>query len=526
MNMNNNLQINVFETSDVHGHIMPHRYRTEDDLPLGLAKINTLLKKEREQNSHLFVIDNGDLIQGTPLTTYVSKRDNSKQHPLIRAANIVGYDAAIMGNHEFNFGIQTLNQAVKDSSFPWLAANILNSETGECYFGTPYLVKEFEGAKVALLGLTTQYIPNWEDPNHIEGLIFKDCVDTAKKWVPYIREHEQPDVLIVSYHGGFERNPVNGEPEEKETGENQGYALCHEVDGIDLLLTGHQHRLLTGTCGDVAILQPGSFGSTVGKATIQLEKQENCWTISSVHTELVELSDTEADSEVVEATKEIEQEVQDWLDEPIGFVEGSLQIDDAFHVRLKEHPFIEFINKVQMEASQTAISSTALFDNTSKGFPDTITIRDVMSNYIYPNTLKVLEVSGYDLKAALERSARYFMLTEGEPEINPDFLYPKPQHYNYDMWEGINYTIDLRNPEGERVVQLEDASGKPIKGDQTYEVVMSNYRASGGGEYSMFKDKPVVREMQDDMTDLIIQYVQRYKTISSNVNHNWKVNWK
>ena len=262
------------------------------------------------------------------------------------------------------------------------------------------------------------------------------------------------------------------------------------------------------------------------KATIQLEKQENRWTISSVHTELVELSETEADSEVVEATKEIEQEVQDWLDEPIGFVEGSLQIDDAFHVRLKEHPFIEFINKVQMEASQTAISSTALFDNTSKGFPDTITIRDVMSNYIYPNTLKVLEVSGYDLKAALERSARYFMLTEGEPEINPDFLYRKPQHYNYDMWEGINYTIDLRNPKGERVVQLEDASGKPIKDDQTYEVVMSNYRASGGGEYSMFKDKPVVREMQDDITDLIIQYVQKYKTISSNVNHNWKVVWK
>lgn len=179
-----------------------------------------------------------------------------------------------------------------------------------------------------------------------------------------------------------------------------------------------------------------------------------------------------------------------------------------------------------MEASHTAISSTALFDNTSKGFPNTITIRDVMSNYIYPNTLKVLEVSGDDLKAALERSANYFMLTEGEPEINPDFLYPKPQHYNYDMWEGINYTIDLRNPEGERVVQLEEANGNPIKGDQTYEVVMSNYRASGGGEYNMFKDKPVVREMQDDMTDLIIQYVQKHKTISSEVNQNWKVIWK
>ncbi|MCM2674420.1 bifunctional metallophosphatase/5'-nucleotidase [Alkalicoccobacillus plakortidis] len=519
------IQLNVFETSDVHGHIMPHRYRTEDDLPLGLAKIGSLIKEVRSKENHVLVVDNGDLIQGTPLTTYFSKLDTDQEHPLIRAANLLDYDAAVLGNHEFNFGLDTLNQAVQNSTFPWLAANIVDEQTKECYFGKPYIVKDYDGAKVALLGLTTQYIPNWEDPNHIVGLEFVDCVESAKKWVSHIRQHEQPDVLIVSYHGGFERNPENGELEERETGENQGYALCHEVEGIDLLLTGHQHRLLTGKCGDVHILQPGCFGAAVGKAVIELEKNSDKWQITSIQTELLDLDHVKADPAIVKASDLLEKEVQGWLDEPIGYVEGSLRIEDAFDVRLNKHPFTEFINKVQMEASNTAISSTALFDNTSKGFPDKITIRDVMSNYIYPNTLKVLEITGEELKAALERSASYFMLTDGEPAINPAFLYPKPQHYNYDMWEGIRYTIDLLKPEGERIVQLEDEHGEPIQLGKTYEVVMSNYRASGGGEYTMFKDKPVIREMQDDMTDLIIQYVQKHQTISSAVNQNWKVIW-
>ncbi|MDQ0206015.1 bifunctional metallophosphatase/5'-nucleotidase [Alkalicoccobacillus murimartini] len=519
------IQLNVIETSDVHGHIMPHRYRTESDLPLGLAKIGSLIREERTKHDHVLLIDNGDLIQGTPLTTYFSKLDTEQEHPLIRAANLLDYDASVLGNHEFNFGLNTLNKAVKDSSFPWLAANIVNRETKQCYFGRPYIVKEFEGVKVAILGLTTQYIPNWEDPHHIEGLEFEDCVESAKKWVKQIRETEEPDVMIVSYHGGFERNPENGAEEERETGENQGYAICQEVEGIDLLLTGHQHRLLAGKCGDVHILQPGCFGAVVGKAVIELEKRSEKWSITSIHTELIEPINVEADQAVVDASNALEEEVQAWLDEPIGHVEGSLRIEDAFDVRLNKHPFTEFINKVQMEASKTAISSTALFDNTSKGFPDTITIRDVMSNYIYPNTLKVLEITGEELKAALERSASYFQVVDGKPDINPAFLYPKPQHYNYDMWEGIRYTIDLSKNEGERIVQLEEENGKAINMQETYEVVMSNYRASGGGEYTMFKDKPVIREMQDDMTDLIIQYVQKHKTISSTVNQNWRVIW-
>ncbi|TSB47000.1 bifunctional metallophosphatase/5'-nucleotidase [Alkalicoccobacillus porphyridii] len=521
----NKIQLHVIETSDVHGHIMPHRYRTENDLPLGLAKLGTLIKQEREKHPHVLVVDNGDLIQGTPLTTYFSKLETEQVHPLINVANLLEYDAVVPGNHEFNFGKQTLDAAVHHSKFPWLAANIVDEKTKQPYFGQPYVIKQYGPVKVAILGLTTQYIPNWEDPNHILGLEFEDCIESAKKWVPFIKEKEQPDVFIVSYHGGFERNPENGEMEERETGENQGYALCHEVEGIDLLLTGHQHRLLAGTCGPVHILQPGSYGAAAGKAIIELEEIEGSYQINSIHTELIEPVHVQADESVVEVSKLIEQEVQNWLDEPIGHVKGSLLLSDPLDVRLNEHPFIEFINKVQMHASNTKISSTALFDNTSKGFPETITIRDVMSNYIYPNTLKVLRVSGADIKAALERSAGYFMLTDQQPDVNPAFLYPKPQHYNYDMWEGIQYTIDLSRPEGDRIIDLTDMDGHPIVAEQSYEIVMSNYRASGGGEYTMFKDRPVVREMQDDMTDLIIQYVQAHQTISSEVNQNWKVIW-
>ncbi|KYD10345.1 2',3'-cyclic-nucleotide 2'-phosphodiesterase [Caldibacillus debilis] len=517
--------LTVLETSDVHGHIFPVNYGTNAYAGLGMAKIATLVKEIRRKEKNVLLIDNGDNIQGTPLTYHYVKFMSGEMNPVVKVMNHLRYDAAVVGNHEFNYGMEVLERAVGQSDFPWLSANLLDKGTGEPYFGKPYIIKLFEGGlKVAVLGLTTHYIPNWEKPEHIRSLRFEDTVESAKRWVKKIRAEEKPDVLVLSYHGGFERDPDTGAPDEAETGENVAYRLCMEVEGIDCLLTGHQHRKIWGkTVNGVVVLQPGCNGQYLGKATIRLKKAEGRWTIIGKRSELLPLENVPEDREVIRLCEKYEEATQKWLDRPIGRIEGDMTIKDPFEARVKEHPFIELINRVQMEASGADISGTALFHDEVKGFRHEVTMRDIVSSYVYPNTLVVVKITGKDLKAALERSASYFCLNEkGELAINPAFSHPKPQHYNYDMWEGIEYVIDVSKPVGERVVRLTYKNQK-VEDDQELLVVINNYRASGGGEYTMFKNREVVREIQTDMTELLANYFLEKKTVKAVCNHNWEV---
>ncbi|TVY05512.1 bifunctional metallophosphatase/5'-nucleotidase [Paenibacillus cremeus] len=526
--MSHERTITILETSDVHGNLLPIQYANNSTVEYGFARLATLIRQEKKRHASVLLIDNGDLIQGTPLAYHHARLDAAAPSPMVQCLNELGYDAAVIGNHEFNYGPELLNKAVRESAFPWLSANIVNAATGEPYFGQPYWVKTFEdGLKVAVLGLTTHYIPNWENPEHIRGFKFMDALETAKRWVRHLREVEGADVVIVSYHGGFERNLDTGEPTEPLTGENQGYAICQEVEGIDVLLTGHQHRVLASKVNGVTIVQPGSAGSWLSKVTLKVDKVEGAWKVVEKKAELLSPQGVEPDEAMLELVRPHEAKTQVWLDQPIGRLLGDMRVQDPMQVRLKEHPLIEFINKVQMELSGAAISNTALFDNVSPGFPENITMRDIVSNYIYPNTLQVIRVSGSDIRAALERSASYFATYHGNGpvEVSPEFSDPKPAHYNYDMWEGIEYQLNISRPVGERVTRLE-IEGRPIDPDGQYDVVMNNYRAGGGGNYMMFQGKPVVKDIPTDMAELLASYIMERGTIEASLNSNWEVVWE
>ncbi|GIM47234.1 2',3'-cyclic-nucleotide 2'-phosphodiesterase [Collibacillus ludicampi] len=525
MSADNRFVLTILETSDVHGNILPLNYANNKPMDVGLAKIATLLQKERHKNPYMIVIDNGDLIQGTPLTYYHARIDQQPHNPMVLVLNELAYDAAVLGNHDFNYGLDVLGKAIRESNFPWLSANVVKKGTGEPFFGKPYLVKHFPGdLKVGVLGLTTQYIPIWEHPRHIEGMDFLDAVEAAKRWVKLLREKERVDVVIVSYHGGFERDLETGEPIEELTGENQAYQLCQEVEGIDVLLTGHQHRSIAGkSIHGVTVVQPSSQGRMIGKVTVELRKQPDGWQIVRKDSELLSVKHVVPDPHIVHMVQPYEEKTQLWLDKPIGKVRGDMRIHDPMLVRLRDHAVIEFFNKVQMEYAHVDISATALFDNASPGFSENISMRDIVTNYMYPNTLRVIRIKGKDIKAALEKCASYFAAySGGKIEMNPEFTTPKPQHYNYDMWEGIEYKINISRPLGERVVLL-NYKGKPIEMEQEYDVVMNSYRAGGGGNYRMFKGKPIVRDIPVDVVELIAEYIMERGTIEATVDHNWEV---
>ncbi|MNZ66770.1 Trifunctional nucleotide phosphoesterase protein YfkN precursor [compost metagenome] len=523
----NEFTCEILATSDIHGHIFPTDYRTDDERHLGLAKIAAFIHREREQSPELLLIDNGDLIQGTPLATYyIKNKADIEPHPSITVLNELKYDAAVPGNHEFNYGLGTLKRCMSDSDFPWLSAGITEQGEREPIFGKPYMTKIVgEGVKVAVLGVTTHYIPNWENPAHIEGLEFHDALETVKYWVPRIRAEEAPDLLIVAYHGGFERDLDTGEAAERLTGENQAYAMCTEVEGIDVLITGHQHRLLSGEINGVTIIQPGCNGQAIGKISAHFMKKDNgSWMARSKQSELIMMDESyKPDQRVLSLIQQLEEETQSWLDEPIGETDGDMTIISPTACRLHDNPFMEFVNNVQMAASGAVISNAALLSNESKGFGAVITMRDVLTNFMYPNTLTVLRLTGRDIREALEQTADYFVVdADSKAAVNPAYLEPKSQHYNYDMWEGIQYELDIARPVGERVVKL-SLEDEPVTDGMEFDVVMNSYRAGGGGDYEMYRGKPIVREIQIDMFELVAEYIIQQRIIPAVCNNNWRV---
>jgi len=513
----------VLQTSDLHGNIFPVDYASGNYSNVGLGKLAQLIINEKKGNDTL-LIDSGDLIQGTPLEYYHARIENDPEDPMMKVMNYLGYDVGLVGNHEFNYGPEILNKAIAEAEFPILGANIVFKDTDIPYF-KPYEIFEKDGIKIAVLGLTTKYIPNWEDAKNIADFEFLDPVETAGKYIPELRA--EADILIVSYHGGFEKDLKTGQPTEELTGENQGYEILTKFPEIDIMLTGHQHRKISEMFGDTAVVQPSNWGKYLSKITVTLDNQSGKWKITGKKPELIPVdSSIKEDKTVLSMVQDYEDKVQKWLDIPVGKSEGDFYVYDPLETRMKDNALIEFVNRVQMKYTGADISSTALFSDSVKGWKSgEITLRDINGVYIYANTLKVIEVTGQDIKDAIEKTATYFAYKNKKIEVNDSWINPKPQQYNYDMWEGIDYVIDPENPEGQRVVGLY-YKGKPLDMKEKYQIVLNNYRAGGGGNYNMFKGKPVVKEVMVEVSELMSDYILNVKNVNAETDKNWFVGLK
>lgn len=512
------MKLTILSTSDTHGYVLPTDYRDRQlNAKFGLSKAATVIKEEQDQaEGPVLLIENGDFLQGSAFAYYQAKVAQ-QYFGMTSVYDSIPYQVGIVGNHEFNYGKDYLLNAIKASKRHFLCANILNDD-GTPAFGNPYEIFDLDGLKVAVLGLTTQYIPHWESPEHIAGLKFMSALAAAQKYVPEL--HQKADVVVVAYHGGFERDIETGQPTEALTGENEGYELLTEVPGIDALVTGHQHREIATVHEGIPTTQPGSKAMYVGKITLTLDDDKK---VTSADADLLSTANVRSHNDLTPALVLDNENVEDWLDQPLGSTEGDLTITDPFAVRIQPHPYIQFIQDVQRAATNTMISGTALFNNDGQGFGSTITFRSVLTNYVYPNTLAVVKLTGADLRAALEQTANYFDIDDnGEIGVNPKFVKPKPQHYNYDMYAGINYVIKVSLPKGQQIIEL-TYQGKPIKSDDELEVVVNQYRAVGGGNYQMFTADKIVREVTEDMTEIIADYLREHPVIKAETEQNFKV---
>lgn len=512
-NMSKKTSINVLFTSDVHGYLLPINYADNSISSNGLSLLASKIKQYDKANT--ITIDLGDSIQGSPMMYFHQLNRKKYPNPVSDILNYLNYDYFVPGNHDFNYGKKYLKDFTKQLNAKTLCQNIYLHN--RLLFKYGYDIKAFDsGIKVLIVGLTTKYIPNWENPNHIENYVFRDPVLEAKQIVSKFRK--EVDLVILAYHGGFEKDLETGDEFVKDTGENQGYRLFNDVEGVDILLTGHQHRKISINKNGKVAMQPGGNAARLGVIEINFDEDSKI----SMKTNFYESEELEEDKNCRKIISRIEKDTQTFLDEVIGIVpDDNLEIHDSFLARRDKHPIIDFINAIQFDAADAMLSSTSLA-NTVTGFKNCITIRNVLTTYVYSNTLVVIEIDGKTLKEYLEKCAEYFVVVDGEITYNPRFSYPKLEHYNYDMIDGIDYTFDLKNDFGKRVVSI-TYKGAEISPYDKFTMVLNNYRAQGGGDFNMLKDLPVIKEIPLNVAELMIDYIRTHKYLKIESKKNIKL---
>jgi 2',3'-cyclic-nucleotide 2'-phosphodiesterase / 3'-nucleotidase len=495
--------IQILYTSDVHGRLIAYDYAKNITTQAGLTRLKTWLQTLKHP---YILLDNGDLLQGSPLLDFHREQMPEQLNPAALVINELKYDAVTLGNHDFNYGQNYLNGYVGNLNCPLVCCNILNEQNENVY--RPYHIFNHHDIKIGLIGAVTSNVPNWEQPNHIKGLKFEDAYLEIKKNVELIKD--AVDIVVVLYHGGIEKDLITHELMGVQGIENQGY-LISSIPEIDVLLTGHQHLpIVQNLYSRPLVMQVKDQAVMVGSVTLELEKKNQKWEIMNRRGELIDLC-TNEDSDLLDKLDLYHQKTKNWLSKPIGKTQMDMEIIDPFQARLLKNPIFEWINHLQFQLTNAMISVSSL-PNQAPGFKNSIALNDLSANFIFPNILMTLEISGQTLKSALERNAMYFILEDGKIKTNPSYLYPKEEHYNYDIYDGIEYTIDVRKPFGERIVNLK-YQDNDIKSDDRFTIVMNNYRATGGGQFPMYASSKMIKRYEISMFDLAKESFDAINTI-------------
>ncbi|HEX3279692.1 MAG TPA: 5'-nucleotidase C-terminal domain-containing protein [Pyrinomonadaceae bacterium] len=514
------VQIVILGTTDLHGNLFPTDYYTNKPDNRGLAKIATLIRQIRKDNANVMLIDSGDTIQGTPLEYYHNKKNNTPPDPMMLAMNELKYDSMTVGNHEYNFGLKVLEKARGEAKFPWLSANTYDKGTGQTHY-QPYIIKEVAGVRIAVLGLTTPGIPNWENAPNYAGLEFQEPLSEAKKWVPVLRGKERADVVVIAMHMGLEEDLRTGELNPGQVqNENEAIAIAREVPGVDLIFMGHTHRDVPSVIiNGVQLLQANYWGRHLARADLYLENGGTGWRIYARSARTIAMDDkVAADAELLKIGKPYDEETQAWLARPIGESAADLTATEA---TFRDTAILDLVQQVQLEAGKADVSMVASFNEKARIAKGPVTVRDIAGLYIYENTLVVLEVTGQQLRDALEHSAQYFRPFEPGKSAR-DLVDEKIPSYNFDIAEGVTYDLNLTKPSGQRIENLQ-FHGKPLLPDQKLRLATNNYRVNGGGGYVMYKGAPVVYRSSQEIREMIIDWVERHKKIPTEPTNNWKI---
>jgi len=507
----------VLNTTDIHGNLFAYDYFKDEATKRGLVKIHTRINQIRKKQKNVILLDGGDMIQGTPLTYLYNHIHTDIPHPFTSVMNLMGYDAMAVGNHEIEQGLKVCNRLRAESSFPWLAANS-KLESGYSYF-EPYKIIEKSGIRIAILGLTTPGIPKWIDSSYYEGIEWTDMLITSREQMEYLKKNA--DVVIGLFHAGLE-------PSEKTTGlpqENAAGLVADQVPGFDVVFGGHTHKI--SPVDTLTISDPnkplkmiaGSHGNNLGIVKLVFEKREDKTILVNKTGWVENVKDYPADSEIADIYAEYHLSTLEFIRKEVAVTETELTTANAY---FSDNPLIDLINTVQQHCGNAEISFASCF-NPQLVIPEgPVKIKDIYTIYPYENFLFTIEMSGKEIKDYLEYSARFFQIQQGEISISQDIA-----GYNYDIAEGISYSIDLHYPEGSRIKDLKlSSSGEKVDEDQQYLVALNSFRALGGGGHlrAIGMNQPkILYKSGQEIRNMIIEFLLENPDYKFQANNNWKI---
>lgn len=489
--------LKIFQTSDIHGNIFPTNYVQPREF--GLAKISTLIKQQGQDADYKLIFDSGDLLQGSSLAFY-NARFNNTEPSIIDGFNLIGYDGITLGNHEFNYGLDYLASHYTKFNQTILNANIEGLPFTTC----PYQIYHVEDLKIAVIGLTTSFIPNWEQAANIPGLNFISPIDAYRKYEAQMQANA--DIIIVNYHGGFECDITDGiTMTEPDSSENAGSKLIQTFDSIDIMLTGHQHRTISTITNGVVCLQPGCYGQQLAEVTIDIDSKK------IINQQLISTTNITPDYQLTNLFAQQNAACNQYLDTTLCQLDRELIVTDIAAARQDGHPLLSLHGHAftsYMEADFVALS---LFDSTV-GFNRDVTIRQVNLNYPFPNTILKIKLTGSQMIDAIKQAAAYYTLINGQIVINPSYLSPKQKHFNYDMYWGLDYTVKVTADSN--IVTSVTVGGQPLEEDKFYTMLISNYRYNNREDFPVYNDVELLAESPIDAIDILIAYLSSSETIN------------
>ncbi|MFJ4919177.1 bifunctional metallophosphatase/5'-nucleotidase [Streptomyces sp. NPDC088725] len=533
----------VMGTTDMHGNVFNWDYFTDkeyDDAAhndVGLAKISTLVDQvRREKGRHnTLLIDAGDTIQGTQLSYYYAKIDpitakRGPVHPMAQAMNAIGYDAAALGNHEFNYGIPLLRKFEEQLRFPLLGANALDAKTLKPAF-QPYVIKKLRTphgheVRVAVLGLTNPGIAIWDRANVQGKMTFPGLEEQAATWVPKLRSMGA-DVVIVSAHSGTDGTSSYGD--QVPYVENAATLVAERVPGIDAILVGHAHveiperRVVNKKTGkDVVLSEPLLWGQRLTLFDIDLVWERGSWQVARVGSRLLNSNTVAEDPKITRMLADEHRKVVAYVNQVIGTATVAMTTVDA---PWKDEPIIDLINHVQTETVKAALaggewaalpvlSQASCFSRTAKIPAGEVTLKDAAGLYPFENTLEARLVTGAQLKEYLEFSAAYYVQTAAGAPVDTSKLTNagNTPDYNYDVVSGVTYEIDIAKPVGARITDLR-FEGAAVDPAARFVLAVNNYRASGGGNFPHVATAQQLWANSDEIRNTIIEWVRSAGTV-------------
>lgn len=524
----------VVYTTDVHGSFFPFDFIRLTEARGSMARVATFIDSLRSTmgTEKVVLLDNGDILQGQPTVYYSNFIDIAATNIAAEIYNFLNYDAVTVGNHDIETGHAVYDKWRAETAAPVLAANVIDRSTGLPYF-KPYTVIERGGLRIAVIGLLTPAIPAWLPERLWEGLEFLPMEPEARKWVEKVRQTENPDIVIGLFHSGRDAGKTTAGYRE-----NESLTVARNVGGFDAVLMGHDHTLFSDTVTNVSgktvqVLNPANNAMNVGVLDI-VETTPGHFSLTG---QIEPVSDLPVSEAFMARFAGRSDSVRTFVTRQLATISDSLSTRDAF---FGPSGFMTLLHSLQLSVSGADISMAAplTFDGTIAQGP--IRISDMFTLYKYENFLSTLLLSGREIKDYLEFSYSlwidsvgadkdHLILFASENPTPADNRLKNPS-YNFDSAAGINYTVDVTKPYGQRISITSMATGEPFSPDSTYRVAVNSYRAGGGGDHltrgaGIAPDElrsRVVSSTDKDLRYYLIREIERQGTIIPCVDNNWK----